>query len=378
MSHPASPESSLHDQLTLALIAGIGPRLRAALLAEFTTPRRVLAASPTDLSRVPGVGPQLCRQITAARRQIDPQAELALCQQHGIEVLTSAAPCYPRLLQEIVDPPGVLFTQGTLLPTDSLTIAIVGARQASPYGVQQAERLATGLTQAGLTIVSGMARGIDAAAHRGALRAGGRTIAVLGSGLLQIYPPEHRDLALEIAQSGALISEMPPRCPPFRGAFPQRNRIVTGISLGVLVIEAGIRSGALISANQASEQGREVFAMPGRVDSRVSQGCHRLIRDGAKLVESVDDVLEELGPLVESATSIHGKRVNHPAELQLNEQEQAVLSAIDADPTRIEDIISTSQLPVHRVLSTLSVLEMRHLIQRRGGTLVSRKTSVTG
>ena len=185
-------------------------------------------------------------------------------------------------------------------PADALSIGIVGTRHATQYGLRQAERLAGSLARAGLTIVSGLARGIDAAAHRGALAAGGRTLGVLASGVLNIYPPEHDQLANEVAACGALLSEQPARSAPLAGTFPQRNRLISGLSLGVIVVEAAERSGALITARHAMEQGREVFAMPGNVDSRCSHGCHRLIRDGAKLIETADDVLEELGPLVEA------------------------------------------------------------------------------
>jgi len=232
--------------------------------------------------------------------------------------------------------------------------------------------LGGGLARAGLTIVSGLARGIDAAAHRGALRAGGRTLAVLGGGLLRLYPPEHRQLADEVVRHGALIAELPPRVRPTGGTFPQRNRLVTGLTLGVVVVEAAERSGALISAEHAMEQGREVFAVPGSVDSHVSRGCHRLLRDGARLVESVDDVLDELGPLVEAAQVDPDRIVHHPAELLLNEIEQAVLSKIGVEPTNIDQIVLACELPVHRVLSTISVLEMRRLVRRVSGTRVAR------
>jgi DNA processing protein len=195
--------------------------------------------------------------------------------------------------------------------------------------------------------------------------------------VLNVYPPEHVQLAAEVAQHGAVISENPPRSPPLAGAFPQRNRIVTGLSLGVVVVEAADRSGALISARHAMEQGREVFAMPGRVDSRTSRGCHRLIRDGAKLVETIDDVLEELGPLAAPALAPalpgEGRReIRHPIELQLNEPEQAVLAVIGDEPTTIDDVVVASGLSVPNVLSTISVLEMRRLIKRVGGNRVMR------
>jgi DNA processing protein len=220
--------------------------------------------------------------------------------------------------------------------------------------------------------VSGLARGIDAAAHRGALEAGGRTIAVLGSGVLNIYPPEHVDLAGDVIAQGALVSESPPFGQPHRGAFPQRNRIISGLSQGVIVVEAPSGSGALSTASHAREQGREVFAVPGRIDSRVSRGCHALIRDGARLVESVDDVLEELGPLVEATPTATGQTIHHPAELSLNELEQQVLAVIEIEPTSIDQVIVASRLPPSQVLSTLSVLEMRRLIRRLSGGMVVR------
>ena len=268
-----------------------------------------------------------------------------------------------------------MFVRGEFVPSDGVAVAIVGTRHATQYGIAQADRLAAGLARCGYTIVSGLARGIDAAAHRGALKAGGRTLAILGSGVLNVYPPEHESLANEVIARGALISENPPRSPPLSGAFPQRNRIITGLSLGVIVVEASERSGALISARHAMEQGRDVFAVPGRVDSRTSRGCHRLIRDGAKLVETIDDVLEELGPLATPtpiASDETSPPIRHPGELQLNEPEKAVLAAIDDEPVTIDNVISTSGLPVQNVLSTLSVLEMRRLVRRLGGNRVMR------
>jgi DNA processing protein len=364
--------NSLHAHVRLSLVSGVGPRIRQALLDSFGSANAVFEAAASELRCVPGVGPKLARTIVDSRTSIDVEAELQLCREHGISLLLDTDPAYPTVLREIHDPPGVLYTRSELSPNDSLAIAIVGTRHATQYGLQQADRLAEGLARAGFTIVSGLARGIDAAAHRAALRVGGRTLAVLGSGLLNLYPPEHRGLADEIADCGALLSEAPPRSKPLAGAFPQRNRIITGLSLGVVVVEAALRSGALISANHAMEQGREVFAVPGRIDSRMSHGCHRLLREGAKLVESIDDVLEELGPLVEATPTEDGRVVRHPAELQLNDQEQSVLDAIDQDATSMDHVAATSGLPIHRVLSTVSVLEMRRLVRRVSGNQVCR------
>ncbi len=362
----------LAESLRLMLIPGVGPRIRRALLDRFASAGAVLDAAPSALREVPGVGPKLTARIAAAREEIDSEAEIDLCRRERIAILTEADAGYPRMLREIPDPPGVLFLCGAILPRDRLAVAIVGTRHASSYGLKQAERLAASLARAGLTIVSGLARGIDSAAHRAALEAGGRTLAVLGSGVLNIYPPEHVRLAEEVLAAGAVLSEAPPRAEPLAGAFPQRNRIISGLALGTVIVEAGRQSGALITARHAMEQGREVFAVPGRVDSRSSQGCHRLIRDGAKLVESADDVLEELGPLVEATPHEGGRTIHHPAELALNEQEQQVLDAVDTAATAIDAIVAATGLSVPAVLATLSVLEVRRLVRRVSGSSVVR------
>lgn len=358
--------------LKLNLVPGIGPRTYADLIDAFGSASAVLSAAPADLRAVPGVGTKLVQQIVLEAKKIDIQPQLDLCQQHDIQILTRASEHYPMPLSEIYDPPNVLFTQGTLLDTDSIAIAIVGTRHAINYGIQTATKLASGLALAGFTIVSGLARGIDAAAHRGALQVGGRTIAVLGGGLLKMYPPEHKSLSEEIKQQGALLSEALPMHSPKSGCFPRRNRIVTGLCLGVIVVEAGDRSGASISARLAMEQGREVFAVPGRIDSRMSRGCHRLIRDGATLVESVDDVLEQLGPLAQPATVDAETTIRHPAELKLSEQEAAILKTIQTDATSFDHIVQQTGLPPARVLATISVLEIRRLVRRLSGTTFVR------
>jgi DNA processing protein len=365
-------DQQLIDMLRLSLIPGVGPRTRIALLEQFGSPAGVLAAAPSQLRSVKGIGPKMLDRILKADDEVNVQEVIESCRQKGIDILTEAHPDYPRAIREIHDPPGVLFVRGTLKSQDVLSIAIVGTRHATQYGLRQAERLAGSLARSGLTIVSGLARGIDAAAHRGALAAGGRTIAVLASGVVNIYPPEHSGLAEEIAACGALVSEAPPYAEPLSGTFPQRNRLISGLCLGVIVVEAAERSGALITARHAMEQGRDVFAVPGNIDSRTARGCHRLIRDGAKLVESADDVLEELGPLVEAATRDDGQAIHHPAELLLNEVEQQVLAAVDAEATSIDRIATQTALPMPQVLATISVLEMRRLIRRLSGTTVVR------
>lgn len=362
----------LADTLLLSMVSGIGPRLRQLLLERFGSPAAILGASESDLRSVAGIGAKLAGAVRRARSEIDVARELEVCRRNQVAIVPLNSGDYPASLREIVDPPGVLFVRGAIQPVDALAVAMVGSRHATRYGLAQAERLAGSLARAGLTVISGLARGIDGAAHRGALAAGGRTIAVLGSGVLNIYPPEHRALAEEIIARGAVVSEAPARAAPLSGAFPQRNRLISGLALGVVVVEAAVQSGALITARHAMEQGREVFAVPGPIDSRMSRGCHRLIRDGAKLVETADDVLEELGPLVSAAPLSDGTLVHHPAELTLNEHERLVLDAVDGKATLIDQIVADSGLPTPRVLSILSVLEMRRLVRRLSGNLVSR------
>ncbi|MBY0397423.1 MAG: DNA-processing protein DprA, partial [Thermoleophilia bacterium] len=319
---PLDATDDLRDLLALTLTPGVGPRTARSLLNTLGDARRVLDASDERLRGVEGVGPKLAARIARARREAKVDDELAACREAGVTLLRSGGPGYPPPLLDIDDPPTLLYVRGEYVPGDALAIALVGSRKCTPYGLRVAERLAASLARVGLTVVSGLARGIDAAAHRGALKAGGRTIAVLANGLSQIYPPEHEGLAREVASSGAILSEMPMGQGPLAGLFPQRNRLISGLCLGVVVIEATPRSGSLSTAGHALDQNREVFAVPGPIDSLASQGCHRLIRDGARLVETVDDILEELGPLVrEVRPAPEAPAVRHPAELKLTDLE---------------------------------------------------------
>jgi DNA processing protein len=360
------------NHLLLAMTPGIGPRTLATLLDHFSNATTVLEAAEEELAAVPGIGPKLISAIHFANDHVDLDGVFTWCGSNRVGVSISGEAGYPDALMDLPDPPPALFVRGELTAADSLAVAIVGSRHATNYGLRETRRIARDLARAGVTVISGLARGIDAAAHRGALEAGGRTIAVLGGGLANIYPPEHLELADEIAASGAVVSESPPHAEPRGPKFPQRNRIISGMSLGVLVAEAADRSGSLITARHAGEQGREVFALPGPVSSRVSRGCHRLIRDGATLVTCADDILEQLGPIAEEITTNDGHRVRQPGELLLNDQERSVLESIDTEPTAIDGITRQTGLPIHRVLSTISVLEMRRLIRRLSGQYVSR------
>lgn len=360
------------DYLQLTLTTGIGPRTLETLLTRFGTASVVLQASPQDLAEVEGVGVALSRRIRSSEFRDLALSVFSFCEDKDVRILFPWEQEFPRLLKELPDPPMLLYIRGEFAKTDALSIAIVGTRGATQYGRSQAERFARGLARGGLTIVSGLARGIDAAAHQAALEVDGRTIAVLSSGVAEVYPPQHTELAERILANGALISEMPPGSKPKKGMFPQRNRLISGLSLGTIVIEAAEHSGALITARLAGEQGREVFALPGMVSSPNSRGCHRLIKDGAHIIQDPEDVLEELGPMVEDVVLSPDQTVRHAAELQLNEQENIVLQAIDLQPTDINAIVVTCGLPVPRVLSTLSVLEMRRLVRRVSGQLVQR------
>ena len=361
-------EADLRDLICLTMVRGVGPLASRALLERFVTAGRALDASPSALRAVPGVGPKLAEKIARARRDHDPAAELELCRHAGVRVVARGDTPYPPPLEHIPDPPSLLYLRGTIVPRDQLAIALVGSRKCSPYGMRIAERLASALARVGLTVVSGLARGIDAAAHRGSLKAGGRTIAVLANGLAQVYPPEHDELAREIVEAGALLSESPMLQEPIAGLFPQRNRIISGLCLGVVVVEAAPRSGSLSTARHALEQNREVFAVPGPVDSLLSRGCHRLIRDGARLVETVDDILEELGPLArEVRPSPQEVPVRHPAELALSDHERALLGQLDDRPVAVDELIARTRLTASQVMATLSVLEMRRLVRRMPG-----------
>ncbi|QDV22151.1 DNA-processing protein DprA [Aureliella helgolandensis] len=365
-------EAHLAEYLRLVLTTGVGPQTLARLLNRFGSPEAVFSASPLELSEVDGVGIALSRRLLSTEFRDQASFVMEECQQRDIRILLPTDEEFPRLLLEIPDPPSVLYVKGRLSPRDGLAIGMVGTRNATQYGRSQTERFAKSLARAGLTIVSGLARGIDATAHRAAIDVEGRTIAVLSSGVAEIYPPQHAQLAEEICQQGAVISEMPPGTIPKKGMFPQRNRLISGLSLGTIVLEAAERSGALITARLAGEQGREVFALPGMVTMPNARGCHRLIRDGAHLIDCPEDVLDALGPLVEGVTLAPEQVVRNAAELLLNEQESAVLQAISAEPTDINQVVVVSGLPVPRVLSTLSVLEMRHLVRRVSGQLVQR------
>jgi DNA processing protein len=365
-------DPDLVDAVRLNLIPGIGPRLQQSLEAAFGSPSAILQATLGELQQVDGIGPKLAAAIVEHRGAEAALREIERCRQANTLLLRKGTPEYPRMLAEICDPPSVLYCRGRLEPRDEVAVAIVGSRRCSVYGRQQAERFASALARAGATVISGLARGIDAAAHRGALEVGGRTIAVAATGLSKVYPPEHKELAAQIAEQGGVVSESCLDQEPIAGLFPQRNRIISGMSLGVIIIEATRTSGALHTARHALEQGREVFALPGRIDSLTSEGCHDLIRDGVPLVRGVDDVLQALGPLISPVERSSTETVHTPRELSLSEQERAILNLVTVDPRLINEVVRDSALEPSRVLATLTVLEMKRLLRRLPGGYVIR------
>ena len=297
------------DWLKLALIPEIGPVRGSKLLEKFGSPGEILRLALKDITSV--LGQSLACEIVRQRKKIDLDKQLGLIKRYNVSILTQSDSAYPQNLRNIFDPPLVLFLKGNILPEDSLSIALVGTRMASVYGMNMASKISSSLGQRGLTIISGGARGIDTSSHWAALRVKSRTIAVLGSGLDIVYPPENARLFKQIAERGGLISEFPMGTVPLRQNFPRRNRIISGLSLGVVVIEAPKKSGALITASYALEQGREVFCVPGQADSFTMKGSHQLLKEGAKLVEDVDDIIEEIEPLLYSGRRVHEEIISY-------------------------------------------------------------------
>ena len=347
--------------LALNMVPHVGPATFAILLERFGTAKRILKASLKALEAVPGVGPTTAKAIRDSRVQETVARERKRMAGRDLRFVTLREGGYPAPLRDIPQPPPVLYHRGSWEDRDRRAVAIVGSRGATPYGRGVADRLAFELARRGLTIVSGLARGIDAAAHRGALRAGGRTIAVLGSGADIIYPAEHRKLGEAIAERGALLSEFPLGTSPLRGNFPQRNRLISGLCLGVVVVEAAVNSGALITADHALEQGKEVFAVPGQVTGRLSQGCHRLIKSGAKLTEGWEDVVEELGaPYAQDVPPM-------PPLPPVEGEEGRVLQVLGEEPVHIDAIIAGAKLSASTVATSLLSLEMKGWVKQLSG-----------
>lgn len=367
--HGASPgESDRIAWLALRLVPDLGNRSVLRLINRFGSPRAVLDAEPKELATVEGLRGKAISALQRKEFLRHPETEWETLQRKGVKLLALNDPEYPSNLSAIPDPPAVLFVRGELQPRDLVAVAVVGSRAASPMGMIFTEKLSGELALNGVTIVSGFAVGIDSAAHRGALKAGGRTIAVLGCGLDIDYPYGQGGLRDEIAASGALVSEFPLGTPPVAGHFPQRNRIISGLSLGVVVVEAAHRSGSLITARLALEQGREVFAVPGMAHHYRSVGPHRLLREGAKLVEGAEDVLEELRPLIRRSAAPPGEPDERETPVSgLEPDELQALRELDGNPRHIDEIARSTQWPVGKVMAVLSNLELKGVARQLPG-----------
>ena len=363
--------------IALNMIDGVGPIRTRSLLDHFGEAPKVLAASAARIMQVRTIGEETATRIAAWEKTVDLAGELKRIQDFGCHVLIGSDENYPASLREIYDPPVVLYVKGELTTRDKNGIAMVGSRLTTPYGIETARKLAYQLAYLGVTVVSGGARGIDTAAHQGALSAKGRTIAVLGTGINLVWPPENAELYARIAANGAVITQFPFNRPADKQTFPIRNRIVAGMTLGTLVVEANLSSGALITANFATEYGRQVFAVPGRIDSPRSKGCHELIKKGAKLCEGAEDVLSEfeyLFPASNKPASIN--ETGFLPALELNEKEQVILAALKAgEETPIDDIIRATALPSSAVSVALFGLEMKRLIKQLPGKLFVKSSS---
>jgi DNA processing protein len=376
-----SPETI--DLLALSLVPGLGPRLTRALLQRFGSAGAVRQLSVQQLQEIPQIGEKLSRQFVDALRSIPLQQEIDLLRQHRVRVIARGEFDYPAMLADLPDAPPLLYVRGSLLPTDRRAIAVVGSRQCSAYGRRIAQQIATGLARRGFTIVSGLALGIDGAVHEAALQAGGRTLAVLAGGLSSIYPPQHLDLSRRIEEAGCLLSETPMSLPPQAGMFPARNRIISGLSQAVVVIEAGERSGALITASHALNQGREVFAVPGPVDSPYSAGSLQLLRDGARLARNADDILEDLRGIATESSIDHSTDSAISSSRPIS-SESSVEPDLSGDERRIWDtlaggaqpfdvLVRTTGLPVAHLQGVLMSLEIKRAIRRLPGNLVERR-----
>ncbi len=342
-----------------SLIPGIGRVKLGQLESHFDSLESAWKATPAELKQS-GLDSGAIRAITSWRPKVSLEAEIEKLDHYGVKVLTYHDPDYPARLKEIYDYPPLIYFRGSLLPEDEWCLAIVGTRRATVYGRQVAEEIVADLARSKITIVSGLAKGIDSVAHHSALEAGGRSIAVFGCGLDIVYPSENANLARRIMQQGALISEYPLGTRPKADNFPRRNRIMSGLSLGVLVVEAGETSGAMITAHLALEQNREVFAIPGSILSPASRGTNHLIQEGAKLVRDYTDILEELN-LMAVAHQVEMKELIPPSDT-----ESLLLKQLGAEPTHIDEVCRSSGLPISTVSSTLAMMELKGLVKQVG------------
>ena len=359
--------------VALNMVEHVGPIRLRQLLTRFETPEAILAAPRHSLMSVQGISDTTADAIASWESSIDLPGELKRIQDFGCEIVTQEDENYPALLREIYDPPIVLYVKGTLTVRDKNSVAIVGSRMTTSYGTSAARKLGYQLAYMGVTVISGGARGIDTAAHQGALSAKGRTVAVLGTGINIVFPAENAQLFEKIASNGAIITQFPFNRPADKQTFPIRNRIVAGMTLGTVVVEANLTSGALITANFAVEQGRQVFAVPGPIDSPRSKGCHDLIKKGAKLCEGAEDIVTEFEYLFPTTNKLPAGGPQLPG-LTLTENEKLVFEALGTEELFIDDVIEKTGLPASAVSVALLTLEVKRLVKQMPGKLFSRYT----
>lgn len=342
------------------LIKGIGAVRMQALIRHFGDLEVAWKAAPADLARA-GLSLKLIERIVQAHASVDLEKLWAKIESQGIKILTWEDEAYPQRLKEIDQPPPVLYIRGEYLPDDVFAVAIVGTRRVTSYGRQITEELSSFLAANGITVISGLARGVDALAHQTALKAGGRTIGVLGSGVDKIYPPEHRALAEQMLERGALVSDYAPGTPPDASNFPPRNRIISGLSLAVVVVEAGETSGALITAEFAAEQGREIFAVPGSILAPQSKGTNKLIQNGALPLLSVNDLMQAL-----DLTRV-GEHKAARKVIPTDETEARLLSILGDEPLHVDEIRNQTELPIEKVSAALALMELKGMVRQVGG-----------
>ena len=361
--------------IALNMIEHIGPVRARLLLEHFGEAPKILSASKSELLRVRNIGEEVAESIRNWEKSVDLAGELKRISDFGCHILISSDENYPSMLREIYDPPLVLYVKGEVAAKDKNSIAMVGSRQTTHYGIETARKLAYQLAYVGVTVVSGGARGIDTAAHQGALSAKGRTVCVFGTGINIIFPPENKDLFERISESGAVITQFPFNRNGDKQSFAIRNRIVAGMTLGTVVVEADLHSGALITSNFATEYGRQVFAVPGRIDSPRSKGCHDLIKKGAKLCEGAEDILSEFEYLFPSSNKppSPGDTGILPA-IELSANEQKVFDALDGDERAIDEIIRKSGLPSSAVSVALLSLEMKRVVKQLPGKVFMKNS----
>jgi DNA processing protein len=387
--------TSLEAHIVLNMIDGVGPATYAKLCAALGDAVNIFSATERQLSNITGITAETASAILNWEKTVDLNAEIRRIQNAGCHVILKEDEEYPKLLKQIYNPPFLLYVRGQILPQDNNSIAIVGSRLTTVYGIETAQKFAQQLAYAGITVVSGGARGIDTAAHKGALNSKGRTISVLGNGINVVYPAENVKLFEEISQNGAVISQFPMSYSGNRNTYSIRNRIVAGMTLGTLVVEANQTSGALITAGLAAEMNRQVFAIPGRIDSPRSSGCNRLIKEGAKLCDDIQDILSEFeylagfhsAPAPQQPSPLRDEKLpvqdeipftlpttaTVPLNIKLTPQETTVLDAVTFEEQHIDVLIQKTSLPTHVVLSALCGLELKKQVQQLPGKLYRRR-----